>query len=105
MLLFLLALYGGPNPATIDQPRRNFAACVKAFEKTSLTAKMMPDDYAKAVRASCPGEAAALKKALVTFDVGMGTKRAAADSNAQTDMEDYFINSEDRYRSSVILPK
>ena len=105
MLLFLLALAGGPNPELLKQPRSNLSACLKSFERSSVAAKMPPDDYAKAVRASCPSEAAALKKALVTFDVAMGTKRAAAEGTAQTDLDDYFLMSEEQYRAAAGPPK
>ena len=93
------AAVAGPNPATIDQPRRNFAACLKMFEKKSIEAKTMPDAYAEALKTACQSEATALTTALVNYDVAMGSKRAAAQSNAALDISDYLATAEERYRS------
>ncbi len=95
VLAFALAT---PSPTSIDAPRHAYAACLKAFENQSRVAKVDPAAYATAVKAACPSEAAALMKALVMFDVAMGTKRPTATSNAQRDIDDYQLTSEERYR-------
>lgn len=59
---------------------------------------MAPEAYSAAVKAACQAEAQKLTSALVAFDVGMGTKRATALSNAQRDIDDYRLTSEERYR-------
>ena len=87
-----------PNPAVIDAPRHAFAACLKSFETNQLRAKVAADAYSAAVKAACPGEAQALTDALVKYDVAMGTKRASALANAQRDIDDYRLTSEERYR-------
>lgn len=98
LFLMIAAAAAAPNPATLDAPRRNFAACIKQFETKSRSEKMAPDAYAAAVKTACPEEAATLTKALITYDVAMGTKRAAATANAAMDVEDYVLTSTDRYR-------
>ena len=99
MITFALALaLAGPNPAAIDAPRKAFQACLKSFESNQRQAKVAPDAYSSAVKAACSPEAQALTDALVRFDTAMGTKRTAAMSNAQRDVDDYRLTSEERYR-------
>ena len=95
VLAFALA---APNPAIIDGPRHAFAACLKTFENNQLKAKVTADVYSTAVKTACPSEAQALTDVLVKYDVAMGTKRASALANAQRDVDDYRLTSEERYR-------
>jgi hypothetical protein len=102
MIAFVMAFaLATPNPAAIDAPRRAFQACLKSFESNQLRAKVAVDAYTAAVKAACPAEAQALTDALVRFDVAMGTKRASAVSNAQRDVDDYRLTSEERYRDTM----
>lgn len=101
LLLMIAAAAAAPNPASIDKPRRSFAACLSQFEKTSGAAKMTAAAYAEAVKTACPSEAAALTEALVAYDVAMGAKRANAAKNAALDIADYVATSEERYRESA----
>lgn len=99
MITFVLALaLAAPNPSSIDAPRRAFASCLKTFESNQMRAKVAADAYSTAVKAACPTEAQALSDALVKYDVAMGNKRAAAQENAQRDVDDYRLTSEERYR-------
>ena len=63
-----------------------------------MLAKIDVAAYASAVKSACPAEARALSDALVKYDVAMGNKRASAEANAQRDVEDYQLTSEERYR-------
>jgi hypothetical protein len=99
MITFVIALaLAPPNPAVIDAPRKAFQTCLKAFETNQLQAKVAIDAYSTAVKAACQNEAAALADALVKFDTAMGTKRPAALANAQRDVDDYRLTSDERYR-------
>ncbi|HXG82216.1 MAG TPA: hypothetical protein VNJ05_10490 [Sphingomicrobium sp.] len=99
MITFMLALaLAAPNPSSIDAPRKAFASCLRTFETNQRNAKVAADAYAAAVKTACQAEAQALTNALVAFDVGMGTKRTAALANAQRDIDDYRLTSEERYR-------
>lgn len=99
MIAFVLALaLAAPNPGSIDAPRMAFQACLKTFEGNQMRAKVAADAYAAAVKAACPAEAQALTDALVKFDTAMGTKRPAAMANAERDIDDYRLTSEERYR-------
>ena len=96
-LVLALAL-AAPNPSMIDAPRKAFATCLKTFESNQLRAKVAVDAYTTALKSACPTEAQALSDALVKYDVAMGTKRASAQANAQRDVDDYRLTSEERYR-------
>ena len=99
MITFALALaLAAPNPAAIDAPRNAYRACLKTFESNQMQAKVAADSYATAVKSACATEAEALSNALVKYDVAMGNKRAAALTNAQRDLDDYRLTSEERYR-------
>ena len=99
MIAFVIALaLAAPNPGAIDAPRHAFQACLKGFESNQMKAKVAPDAYSAAVKAACAAEAQALADALVRFDTAMGTKRPAALANAQRDVDDYRLTSEERYR-------
>ena len=102
MIAFVMALaMATPNPSAIDAPRRAFQACLKTFESNQMQAKVAADAYAAAVKGACPAEAQALTNALVAFDTAMGTKRPTALSNAERDVDDYRLTSEERYRDML----
>ena len=95
--MVMLAL-AAPNPKMLEPPRKAYSACIKEFETKSLAAKMDAAAYAAALKGVCTAEAAALAKALTDYDVAMGTKRAAAAATAQSDVADYMLTSEERFR-------
>ena len=97
----LLAL-AGPNPRTLDSPRKAYQLCLKTFETKSITAKIDAAAYAVALKATCTAEATALTKALTDYDVAMGTKRSTAAATAENDVSDYRLTSEERFRD--IMP-
>ena len=99
MITLVLALaLAAPNPASLDAPRNAFRACLKTFETNQIKAKVDAAAYAAAVKSACSAEAQALANALVKYDVAMGTKRTNAMANAERDVDDYRLTSEERYR-------
>ena len=102
--MMMLAL-AAPNPKTLDPPRKAYQVCLKQFETKSLAAKMDAAAYAAAIKGACTAEAAALAKALTDYDVAMGTKRAAATATAQSDVADYMLTSEERFRDLMTPAK
>lgn len=102
MIAFVLALaLAAPNPSSIDAPRTAFRSCLKTFESNQLRANVAANAYATAVKSACPTEAQALADALIKYDVAMGTKRASAVANAERDVDDYRLTSEERYRDQT----
>ena len=98
--MMMLAL-AAPNPTKLDAPRRAYQSCLKTFETTSMAAKMDAAAYGPALKGACTAEAGALAKALTDYDVAMGTKRAAAAATAASDVADYMLTSEERFRDMV----
>lgn len=98
--MMMLAL-AAPNPAKLVAPRTAYQSCLKAFETKSIAAQMEAVAYGAALKGACTAEAAALAKALTDYDVAMGTKRAAAAATAASDVADYMLTSEERFRDMV----
>ena len=105
MLVVMLLALAGPNPHALDGPRKAYSACIRGFETKSLEAKMDPAAYATALKGSCTAEAEALARALTAYDMAMGTKRAAALATAESDVADYRITSEERFRDLITVAK
>ena len=101
LVAIMMLAMAAPNPHTLDRPRKAYSACLKQFETTSLAAKMDAAGYAAALKGACAAEAASLSKALADFDVALGTKRAAAAQTAASDVADYMLTSEERFRAMV----
>ena len=105
MLVLMMLALAAPNPHALDAPRRAFSTCLRAFENKSIAAKMEPAAYSEAIKTTCAGEAAALANALTAYDVAMGTKRATAEATAASDVADYRLTSEERFREIVTAAK
>ena len=98
--MMMLAL-AAPNPAKLDMPRKAYQACLKSFETKSLGDKIDAAAYSTALKGVCTAEAGTLAKALTDYDVAMGSKRAAAAATAASDVADYVLTSEERFRDMV----
>ena len=105
MLVMLMLALAAPNPHSLDRPRKAFSACIHGFEAKSLAAKVDAAAYATALKAMCTTEAAALARALTDYDVAMGTRRADAMATAQSDVADYRLTSEERFRDLMTPAK
>ncbi|MDQ3074670.1 MAG: hypothetical protein M3Q88_03520 [Pseudomonadota bacterium] len=98
MLVTMMLLAMAPNPTVLDAPRKAYSVCIKGFETKSLAAKMDPAAYATALKGQCSAEADSLARALTSYDVAMGGKRATAAASAASDVADYRLTSEERFR-------
>ena len=98
--MMMLAL-AAPNPSKLDMPRKAYQACLKSFETKSLGDKIDAAAYSAALKGACTAEAGTLAKALTDHDVAMGSKRAAAAATAASDVADYVLTSEERFRDMV----
>ncbi len=98
LVTMMMMALAAPNPSSLAAPRKAYAACLKEFENKSLAGKMIPAAYADALKGACPAEASALAKALTDYDIAMGSKRAAAAATAESDLADYRLTSEERFR-------
>ncbi len=101
LVTMMMMALAAPNPSSLAAPRKTYSVCVKAFETKSLAAKIDAAAYSVALRAACTAEAAALTRALTDYDVAMGGKRAAAAASAESDVADYRLTSEERFRDMM----
>ena len=101
LVTMLMLAMAAPNPHSLDAPRKTYAACVKEFESKSLAAKMDASAYSAALKGACTAEGAGLAKALTDYDVAMGSKRASAVATAESDVAEYRLTSEERYRDMM----
>jgi len=101
LVTMMMMALAAPNPSSLAAPRKAYAACVKAFETKSLAAKIDAAAYSVALKAACTTEAAALAKTLTDYDVAMGGKRGSAMASAESDVADYRLTSEERYRDMM----
>ena len=106
MLMFSMMLaMAAPNPDALVAPRKAYSACIRSFESKSVEAKMDAAAYAAALKQTCTSEAAALARALTDYDVAMGSKRAKAALTAESDVADYRLTSEERFRDMMAPAK
>jgi hypothetical protein len=105
LVMMLMLAASAPNPHALDSPRQAYAACIRGFETKSIAAKMDAAAYSTALNGVCTAEAAALAKALTDYDVAMGSKRASAAATAESDVADYRLTSEERFRDMVAPAK
>lgn len=101
LVAMMMLAMAAPNPHTLDSPRKAYSACIKQFESKSLAAKTDAAAYSAALKATCTAEAATLTKALTDYDVAMGTKRSSAAATAESDVSDYRLTSEERFRDMM----
>lgn len=87
--------------ATINAPRSAFVACLRDASGKAESQKIAIDAYQSHMDTTCAGQAAALKAALTAFDVKNGIKRAAAESDAQAQIDDYHAMSKEKYESKM----
>lgn len=98
--LAALSLSGAPDAASIEAPRRAFDRCLDRVEQQHRGRNGSGDSLLGAINGACAGEEAALKNALVAYDVGTGTSRAEAQRWAADDIADAKTATVRRYRVS-----
>lgn len=98
MFVAMMLFVASPNPQALIAPRKAYAACIKEFETKSLAAKMSPGAYASAIKSACQAEATTFTNALIAYDVAMGGKQATAAASAASDVADYVLTSEERFK-------
>jgi hypothetical protein len=103
MISALLAtmLLAAPSPDGVAAARREYSSCLSAFMKTALKEKMEPAAFDSAVATACTPKEQAFRASSVSFDVAVGTKRAAAEETATMDVQDMLANVKELYRDHL----
>jgi hypothetical protein len=79
-------------------PRKNFGMCLNKFVEDKASDKLAEDAFKTAAQAACAKEAAAFRTAWVSYEVSMKTKRADAEQNASSQVDDYLSNAIETYK-------
>ena len=91
--------------AGVDIPRKNLGACLSSALDAAVAQKVAVADYGAFVAKTCEAQASSLKNGLIGFDVKNGIKRGQAATDAQAQIDDYFVMAAERYESKVGKPK
>ena len=99
MIELVIALgLAGQGPVAPVAPRKNFGNCLNKVVQSKVGDKLAEDAFKAAAKAACANEENAFRTAWVTYEVGMKTKRADAEQNAASQIDDYFANAVDNYK-------
>ena len=99
MIEVVIALaMAGQGPAAPVMPRKNFGNCLNKVVQGKVGDKLAEDAFKAAAKAACASEENAFRTAWVNYEVGMKTKRADAEQNANSQIDDYFQNAVENYK-------
>jgi hypothetical protein len=97
------AVAQAPSPPVM--PRKNFGNCLNKVVQGKAGDKLADDAFKAAAKAACATEETAFRTAWITYEVGMKTKRADAEQNAESQIEDYYQNASENYKEWTAPPK
>jgi len=81
-------------------PRKNFGACLNKVVEAKMSDKLADDAFKTAAQAACEKEATAFRAAWISYEMSMKTKRANAEQNANSQIDDYLSNAIETYKES-----
>ena len=96
---------GAPSPAASGQARKAYSVCIQKVIKDKTEAKLSADAFGAAVKTDCASQESAFTKAVVAYEMGMGSKRADAEESARSQVEDTLANASDTYSTYTSDPK
>jgi hypothetical protein len=91
-------LQGGANSTVL--PRKNFGMCLNKVVEQKMSDKLADDAFKAAAQAACSNEANSFRTAWISYEVSMKTKRADAEQNANSQIDDYLTNAIETYKES-----
>ena len=83
--------------AAISSSRTAYADCVRDAAISVKKENVPLDQLTPRLRQACEAQRAALKTALVAFDVKNGVGRKQAGEDADLQLDDYYVAQEERY--------
>ena len=105
MIVLVAAMMMAPGAAAPSPPgkeRRDYGMCLSRFVHDKLSGdKMDAAAFKTAAHTACGTEEAAFRTSWVNYDVAMRTKRADAEENAASQIEDYLQNSAESYADAI----
>ena len=102
----MMAAPAAAVPSPPGKERRDYGMCLSRFVHDKLTGdKMDAAAFRTAAHTACGTEEAAFRTSWVNYDVAMHTKRADAEENAASQIEDYLQNMTDSYVDDITPAK
>lgn len=92
------AVYLLAGQAAITAPTSAYKDCLKQASNRAKSEKVAAAAYDAYARTACSAEIAALRNALIAFEVKNGTKRMDAAKDADLTVDDYLASSADSYQ-------
>ena len=84
--------------AAADASRKAFTACLREAVEKGKTEKVAADGFTAYVQAHCAPVSASFKNSMVSFDVKNKVPRKQATSDAESQINDYYTETVERYK-------
>jgi hypothetical protein len=97
--IVIAAMLGGAG--TEADLRHNFVQCLKTSVEQAKTQKVAIDGYVAFARSTCATSGSPFKAALINADVQHGMSHKDSVSDADSQLDDYFSEWLDHYKSDV----
>ena len=91
------AVSAAPSQTSINTSRQAFNSCIQEATAAAKQSKVAVEGYEAFVLGRCGAQAAALKNAMIGFDVANGVARKTATNDAQMMIEDRLAGAKDNY--------
>jgi hypothetical protein len=96
--IVLASMMAMQQPAILSRARDQFGACLSNHLRSSLKAKMKPEDFSASIASACTAQETAFRKALIDVDLAKGIKRPSAEGFAGEQIEDYQYRTKDTFQ-------
>ena len=93
-------LQGSANSTVL--PRKNFGMCLNKFVEQKAEEKLAEDAFKAGAKTACAKEETSFRTAWVSYEVSMKTKRADAEQNANSQIDDYLTNAIETYKEMQV---
>ena len=97
-LIAASAMYLVASQAAVGGQTTSYKACLRDANVQAKKDKIAGDAYEAYARNACTSQIAALRNALIGFEVKNGTKRGDAAKDADMTVDDYLASSVDNYK-------
>ena len=105
VLAAMLMAGSAAAPAAPILERKALGTCLSKFVHEKLPDKMEAAAFRAAAKTACGAQVTAFRTAWVNYDVAMHSKRADAEQNADSQIDDYLQNSTDSYVDATVPAK
>ena len=99
MISALLALMlAAPSPDALASARKEYNRCLTAYMKASVEKKADEAAYTSGITGACGAKETAFRTASIAVDGAAGIRRAAAEENANMEIQDMRTNSVEMFK-------